>query len=208
MSAGFDRSTFISPFPGILCVENVPGTFLGVLSSGRLFPEAVWRATGMTGNLGGLTIHLPWMCHGFVFDLTLCIHVCIFVFLIWSSNLWKTCLFFNTYILFFFYKKCYLTPCWPDASERLYVLSEWCDPPLWICSKDAFSHLWGFSRCFSLVVLVSRVLSCLCCPLSLFSLLSHQLLLRSSGQNPDRELDEVLAISAGGNRTCLGNSGC
>lgn len=126
MSAGFDRSTFISPFPGILCVENVPGTFLGVLSSGRLFPEAVWRATGMTGNLGGLTIHLPWMCHGFVFDLTLCIHVCIFVFLIWSSNLWKTCLFFNTYILFFFYKKCFsdtlLTRCFWKAVRVKWVM--------------------------------------------------------------------------------------
>lgn len=55
-TAGFVKSTFISPFPGILCVENVPGAFLGVLSSGRLFPKAVRRSTGMTGNLGRLKI--------------------------------------------------------------------------------------------------------------------------------------------------------
>lgn len=55
-SVGSDKSTFVSLFPGILCVENVPGTFLGVLPSGRLFPKAVRRSTGMTGDLCGLKI--------------------------------------------------------------------------------------------------------------------------------------------------------
>lgn len=45
-------SSFLSSFPGIVCVENVPGTLLGVLSSGRLFPKAVRRSAGVTGNRG------------------------------------------------------------------------------------------------------------------------------------------------------------
>lgn len=131
------------------------------------------------------------MCHRIVFDLTLCVQACIVVFLIWSSYLWKThhlFIFADMYFVFVF-KKVFLTSCW-------WMLLRGCKCwvshaiHLWFCSKHTFSHLSGFLRCFSLIVLLSLLLSV--SHRLLFPLLSHQLLFWSSGQNTDMELDEVL----------------